>query len=258
MRQSLEKVDAVRLLLERGADVSCVDDQGMTAKCWAKKMNFTGVQRLFALQDAQNLGRLVVNRSGVAHREDMCSWGCGTPVSILTRTVHETEECSKRIVQCPLGCSQNDIWADELETVHLAHECTHRIVRCPLDCTDKVRSFELENHVANGCPKRQVKCLECDEFIVFKDMQTHLNEACKMKLLDCEYKCNEQIPRHLYKDHIRKRCSERIARCRNHKCTMEMKAKFRPHHEQNACEHRIIPCRYNCSNPVYLEEYGTT
>jgi ankyrin repeat protein len=109
------KWNAVRLLLERGADIQLRDHTGRSAIDWARENNYIGVMRMMSAMQAGHLTSGVKARRGVAEELVTCCWGCGFMSAKATEGLkhHEEHECVKRVIKCTLGCPIEAMWACE-------------------------------------------------------------------------------------------------------------------------------------------------
>ncbi|RLN72233.1 hypothetical protein BBJ28_00000522 [Nothophytophthora sp. Chile5] len=115
------------------------------------------------------------------------------------RIIHAEDECSLRLVPCPLSCGQR-LPAQAVD-VHLAKRCNMR------------NEIDAEMHEDGECSKRLVFCKnQCGMHVPCCHMEEHLQSQCSMRVIECPNGCREWISAYLYEDHW-KRCRQRVVPC---------------------------------------------
>ncbi|XP_077986555.1 TNF receptor-associated factor 2-like [Glandiceps talaboti] len=97
-----------------------------------------------------------------------------------------------------VGCGWNGLFP-RYET----HEpvCEYRLVECTrVGCFDKIRSLDMTSHLDKECVMRIEKCTYCKKAVIFKEMQTHINE-CPMYPVACT-NCGQEIIRKRMTEHL--------------------------------------------------------
>lgn len=104
------------------------------------------------------------------------------------------------IVKCPnKGCSQ------KMELRHLEdHQlhCGFASEKCP-QCQGQFQKNQLQEHIENSCPRRQMSCPNCAMCMPYEEKELH-DKSCLLANVLCEY-CNtmlirEQLPNHYDND----------------------------------------------------------
>ena len=108
-----------------------------------------------------------------------CGNSCGEKVQRILMDEHQTQHCSKRLVEC-LYCSDSLRFDDV--NLHLRH-CPEVTINCPNGCQTEITRRILSEHMKD-CPLEEVEC----EFIKYgckwkqnrKQLEGHLNESWKL------------------------------------------------------------------------------
>lgn len=97
--------------------------------------------------------------------------GCGVLVAGDELRGHLSSECPKRVVPCPLGCSEPELWAEEVES-HCHNDCPLHVEECRMGCGEQVAASAREVHEASDCAERMVQC-ECGTEHTFSKTEDH-------------------------------------------------------------------------------------
>ena len=128
---------------------------------------------------------------------------CGKKFNIENILSH-LKECPKEILPCKYNCG-NKILRENLEN----HErgCPHRPCVCTL-CGKDLQKFKyLENHLEKECDKNFIKCEFCEENILKKNIEAHLNFNCTKSDKKCMFSvigCEEKIAPNGNEEHLEK------------------------------------------------------
>ena len=173
--------------------------------------------------------------------EQLCSSCCGrgkkTP-NLPVRKMIDSLKCC-----CPLierGCK----WLGTLECCenHL-DTCGYVSETCRLNCGEVLSREELERHEKENCKQRQVKCDHCNERIISRELDGHLEKCRKMKV-SCHL-CDIRIPREEMELHSRCVCGMVKEKC-TLGCGMELARNKLGIHEKDNCVQQIIRCEHCC------------
>lgn len=85
--------------------------------------------------------------------------GCGALIQGEDLAHHLATECPKRIVPCPLGCPERELWAEEVAS-HLRDSCPLQMEPCRMGCGVMVAACSRREHEESTCLERIVTC-EC-------------------------------------------------------------------------------------------------
>jgi len=72
---------------------------------------------------------------------------------------------------------------------HLKKSCSKVFRWCKLGCGTKLQLLDIDNHLMNVCPKRDVSCKLCDEKVWAEDMEEHLADTCVGRVVECLNQC---------------------------------------------------------------------
>ncbi|CAN0388469.1 unnamed protein product, partial [Laminaria digitata] len=97
--------------------------------------------------------------------------GCGSRVRGEDLARHLSSECPKRVVPCPLGCPEAELWAEEVES-HTRDSCPLHIGPCRKGCGLEVAVCSREQHEEKVCSERVVTC-ECGTDHVLSKTEDH-------------------------------------------------------------------------------------
>ncbi|KAG2844429.1 hypothetical protein PC111_g1964 [Phytophthora cactorum] len=84
-----------------------------------------------------------------------CPKGCGIRIKEVDTDIHESEECSKRLVFCENQCGLHVPYCEMEE--HLKSKCAMRVMMCPTGCRELVFAYLYEDHWKR-CRQRVVPC----------------------------------------------------------------------------------------------------
>ena len=122
------------------------------------------------------------------------------------------ENVSKLQVKCPLedrGCGWKGLIS---ELLGHTEECGYVLVSCTLDCEDILPRGDLEMHLQQHCPLREVTCKLCGEIGLARDQETHV-DICPMFLLECPQECGDKVARGEIEEHITVVCTMSEVEC---------------------------------------------
>ena len=186
--------------------------------------------------------------------EQLCSC-CDKSISKVPHTAIRKMIDSLKCL-CPLmerGCQ----WLGTLEDCenHL-DTCGYVYENCKLNCGEVLRREEFEKHEKENCLERQVKCDQCYENFISRELDGHLKKCPKMKV-PCDL-CDTKIPREEMELHLEHVCSKVQEMCKLG-CGVELTRDKLGIHEEN-CVQRKIQCEYCsievifCDNSKHLKE----
>ncbi|CAF0708534.1 unnamed protein product [Brachionus calyciflorus] len=122
---------------------------------------------------------------------------CGREVNLASFIMHEAF-CSKNMIKCDIcnksyDRNQKDAHFDEF----------HSKIKC--ECGQVVEKGFLETHKNEACKKRQVECFYCDLSMDFEKLKDHL-EACGTRTEQCD-KCKKYVLIRDRNKHIETNCN---------------------------------------------------
>ena len=135
--------------------------------------------------------------------------------------------------------SNDDItcqWTGNLKDIedHLK-VCPYQLIDCINKCGEILQRQNLQHHLDNECPKRQVSCQYCQTVATYKDIHGDHIEECPDYPITCDNKgCNEVKKRRLMEDHYNI-CPKEVISCQynNIGCNVEMKREDQKKHEEH-------------------------
>lgn len=83
--------------------------------------------------------------------------GCPARVQAKHAHAHRTNLCPKRLVVCSNPNCWKKLMANNRKQ-HEVFECRYSKQWCPVGCKKYILRFELQSHIDNRCPERQVEC----------------------------------------------------------------------------------------------------
>lgn len=83
--------------------------------------------------------------------------GCPARIQAKHAHAHRTNLCPKRLVVCSNPNCWKKLMADNRQQ-HEVFECRYSKQWCPIGCKKYILRFELQSHIDNRCPERQVEC----------------------------------------------------------------------------------------------------
>ncbi|ETI31938.1 hypothetical protein L914_20328 [Phytophthora nicotianae] len=174
-----------------------------------------------------------------------CKWGCNETVLANTQAVHERDECELRQQSCPNRCGHNNVPVLEMDE-HISVKCSRRLVQCSLGCGRRVPLHTMDTHVAQDCRKRTIACGQCHQLLLEEDRTTHQNSQCPNRLTVCGL-CGQTNLSHSQMGHHRKEeCKMRQVTCK-YQCFVKMLvAHEKERHEMWECAFRPIWCPLGC------------
>lgn len=112
------------------------------------------------------------------------------------------QECPKEPVYCRFNCG-NKIIREEIQK----HEstCVYRPFQCKYCNKDVVQFQYLDNHLNKECPLYYIKCNFCEEDVLKKNIENHLNFKCTKTDKKCMFSiigCNEKISPNGTEEHL--------------------------------------------------------
>ena len=135
--------------------------------------------------------------------------------------------------------SNHDItcqWTGNLKDIedHLK-VCPYQLVDCTNKCGELLQRQNLQHHLDNECPKRQVSCQYCQTVATYEDIHGDHIEECPDYPITCDNEeCNEVTKRRLMEDHYNI-CPKQVISCQynNIGCNVEMKREDQEKHEEH-------------------------
>ena len=202
----------------------------------------------------KNCHKPVLEGRQAAHNETECPQrgvrcDCGALVPSCDMEMHLSDQCSRRLVRCPLGCGEF-VKAQQVPS-HTARGCTRRAVACPHGCgTCPIWPSELEGHLANECPRRPVSCpAGCGFILAAADMEVHYATVCSHRPMQCTHCGTPAISAHKMASHLRVDCPAAPVRC-TLGCGEKVRRDLLLTHELKECERRMIDCPDGCGNKI--------
>jgi ankyrin repeat protein len=228
-----------RMLLERNCKIDFKDKDGRTAYNIADEMGFIQVLKLISRFGGGNMGDLKPSRGNVDDTIT-CPNGCGL-VIYPYEVVYHDPICELREVECPLKCGTRRIMAKELDE-HIADECQKRIIRCE-NCGIGHTFDTTDLHKNTECSHRQYICpLGCGGMVTHMYLASH-SSICTWKIIDCPQNCGLKLPVCKSYKHTRHECEFRRLSCPQ-KCAGLILAKNLPKHMASICPERIVLCQF--------------
>ncbi|XP_057315486.1 TNF receptor-associated factor 3-like isoform X2 [Hydractinia symbiolongicarpus] len=129
------------------------------------------------------------------------------PVGMINRVILSLKV---KCVNTRAGCD----WCGEVSNMkdHQNNTCEFQNVVCDSNgCSFKARKFEMTCH-KKSCNFRMVLCDYCQENNVYNDIPAHLR-TCPCYPLICSNACGESIPRKDMISHLQDRCPLRLVDC---------------------------------------------
>lgn len=236
-----------------------------------------------------------------------CSLGCGIVLGPLDRRqVHECHFCERRIIKCRYDCGTPDIQAQHMAQ-HEANECFRRPVPCPLGCSEVMEIQHVQAHVmheSGTCPNRVLPCLldyvgrrvRFDQgrqvgFVLSFDADSgkhtvrpandgknhiegifgdpagplsdvepmdlagwtcgtmkacdrlkHIGLECPKRHLQCPNQCGQVMQEEQLDTHLQQGCIRRVVRCSNPGCGTETLHCNLWRHENTECQFQKVKC----------------
>jgi ankyrin repeat protein len=171
---------------------------------------------------------------------------CGKLGRVEELTVHVKNECEKRLIRCE-QCTQM-FTAAELGH-HKVKLCPKRTIACPNSthgCLEMVYYENLDQHLSLKCKVRSVECrLGCGAHCATQDREGHEQDHCKLREIKC-YQCKDTIIAKNLGEHLHDECPERSVRCPV-SCGIYHKGKDIDEHVNVHC---LAPCKWGCGEVV--------
>jgi hypothetical protein len=266
---SIGSAQCVKLLLERGADMSLSDCDGMTPLDIAYSKSLSQVILVISRASGGNLGPIVYKR-GVVEMLIACPLGCGQKLDQELLAEH-TKDCRMRMIPCA-DCKTQILFCDQI--AHSSETCSHRLITCS-DC-EKPYRFHLEReHKSSTCEMRLIFCsngcgeqrtatdlrlhlphctwrvvpckLICSSVVLLKDMLTHIKYECVNRRVTCTLECGYTVMAKDVLYHMKEICPNRPALCAF--CGETVRQVHKTKHEAE-CSRRAIPCAYKCGELI--------
>ena len=187
-------------------------------------------------------------------KDEGCDWS-----GRITKVLLHLNKCDFIRVECPLGCvseseegEQNRVelierrFLEEHQTIH----CSMRVLNCEF-CSIAFKAFQMNEHM-EICEECLIQCPNScqgeneSKKIKRKDIPTHLDENCPLKVVACSYNadgCCEKMERRFLEEHQKSICSMRQVNCES--CSIELKAFEMIEHIQ-CCEEYVVLCPNSC------------
>ena len=230
------------------------------------------------------------------HRPMQCKQGCGATFKAKDADEHHAVLCPMRPTPCTLECGRLIPFCKmEDHTQGERGDCPHRALFCRYDYVGKRLRVVVEQNTEIGgiLPGEHVVVVEAfypdekrpirvrlgrethrcalTEFSSYdvldagtwtcgpmqaKCRLAHESSECKLQNTACPLGCGQVMPKHLIKDHVEKRCVNRIVLC-SLGCGAQMKQKYQHKHEHAFCERRLVKCACDLEIPMHmLEEHA--
>jgi len=177
-----------------------------------------------------------------------CSNGCGQIMAAEYLELHVSSGCTKRMVPCSnANCEEMLVWADRWQHEH--ESCLFQKIKCP--CGEWQEKFEIANHQIVSCPASLVRCvLGCTQYVCRGDMNTHVENQCPKREIGCRFGCGiTQLWAEEEYSH-NQICNVRNVTCSD--CSSIFQANTIDAHRTNVCPSRLIQC--DCLEMIRLDE----
>merc|ERR1711865_1235666 len=105
-----------------------------------------------------------------------CKQGCGEFMKFDLMDKHIEEDCGRTMVPCPLKCEG----------------VKHVEGRQSIRYLNKFRRNEVDKHVANDCPERDVQCVYyplCKYIMKAHERPAHVANECAERIVECSFGC---------------------------------------------------------------------
>lgn len=187
-------------------------------------------------------------------RPRRCRLGCRARIPWAECTLHETNDCPKRLVECE-KCLKA-IWFQE-QAAHAQNECPWREYGpCDLGCERILTHRERAHHLIAECPQRQVRCPFCHECMAFAAVHKHKEDICSQRFIYCRRGCGQLIKGLDEGSHEDGLCIKRIVFCTN-RCGDELPLCEIDQHMQIRCTMRVIECPRGCRERIFAYQLET-
>jgi len=269
-------IQCTRILVERLADLTVTDNDGLTPYQIADREGFADVMLILSQFTTGFLGTLQVSR-GRVNNVVTCPLGCGKRMT-AKETAEHCKVCDLREVSCVNNCGETKLMLKDMDShlqfdcfrrpitckdcadpkvvfeemeMHLADLCTFRFVQCPLGCGKEKRFFDLERH-QRVCTWRIVECpLKCGIPQRMVECDIHVKNDCINRRVSCPLKCRGLVVFKHLQQHLQDVCNCRPAECKFCKKVF-VKKQLETHHQE--CESRLQPCKNKCGANVPLDQ----
>ena len=78
---------------------------------------------------------------------------------------------------------------------HVANDCSRRRIRCALGCGERILAMQQRVHGAHACAKRGVPCAMCAQTVLANELEEHKESHCPMRVVDCPHRgCYKRLP----------------------------------------------------------------
>lgn len=135
---------------------------------------------------------------------------------------------------------------------HVENECSHRLVPCPLKCGQRLPFNTVSVHVAKRCNLRNASCrLGCGEILPFARLVEHEEAQCKLRSIVCQH-CRVALAANALVTHLSSTCQDLPRGCRLG-CTQLVAWRDVPAHEATVCPKRLIQCG-QCEQLVWVAD----
>ena len=146
------------------------------------------------------------------------------------------------------GC----LWVGELGKLakHLEEdktdgECKFVLLSCSLSCGKQIIRCELEEHLAEECPRRAYKCEYCGFSSTYEDVTTKHYSDCPSYPVVCPNSCSEEKLKRSGLDRHLLDCPDEVVSCSFNEMGCEERIKRRclqEHIEANVIQHQLMIC----------------
>ena len=96
------------------------------------------------------------------------------------------------------GCQ----WEGHLcfEPNHRNTTCEYEVVSCTNSCGTDMQRRNMESHLVEDCPQREIKCEFCETVVTANELESH-QESCPDYPLGCPHGCEVTLPRKEVEEH---------------------------------------------------------
>lgn len=165
------------------------------------------------------------------------------------RLLHETTQCSLRLLPCPLQCGQK-LQAVGIE-LHVKTRCNFRHVTCRRGCGLVLPFHEILTHEETTCNLRLIACPHCQQPVPVKIMEMHAARECQNVLRTCRFGCGRSITSSAVQAHEVMECPKRLIAC--DACQQRVWVEEIGRHQQSECSHRVYgQCTLGCMQELRI------
>lgn len=133
---------------------------------------------------------------------------CDKKVKRIKLDTHVKDKCSMSKTVCEY-CKVEFLKKDIPQ--HIVNECIYAEIVCPNEnCYETFTRMNLDDH-KKMCQYELIKCIQCNQEMIKKNMEKHLSAKCPNMIINCEH-CKEQFMKKNINQHI-EICPEKEIEC---------------------------------------------